>query len=416
MKSLRTGLRRASALAADAAASAAVILEHSDDAETAARTCAREGGRTQNVPHIHNFHDTVRAPLLSSPASSSNHQGVQAQEQVEEEEDDCVWVERQPIPWQTTGVVDEIRWRSLFDATGALKDFDRMRESVYYGGCTGTVRREAWKWLLGCYPLTSTRKQRQSLLEGKRQEYACYKLQWSSITPQQALHFAKFRDRRQRIDKDVVRTDRDLDMFAHESSVGLERMRSILLTYSFYNFDLSYCQGMSDLLAPLLLVMDDEVEAFWCFQKLMERMEGNFHKDLNGMHTSLLDLQQMCGELEPELLRYLESKDCSNFYFCFRWLLIMYKREFVPDDTARLWEALWASKDKKLHLYLAIALLRQHMTQMMEEDMEFDGVLKLINGLALKINCLDTLKEAHTLSQQHASPLQHVAHQPPSTN
>ena len=32
-------------------------------------------------------------------------------------------------------------------------------------------------------------------------------------------------------------------------------------------------QGMSDLAAPILYVMRDEVEAFWCFAGLMDRME-----------------------------------------------------------------------------------------------------------------------------------------------
>lgn len=29
---------------------------------------------------------------------------------------------------------------------------------------------------------------------------------------------------------------------------------------------------MSDLLAPVLVVMDDEADAFWCFVEVMERM------------------------------------------------------------------------------------------------------------------------------------------------
>lgn len=33
-----------------------------------------------------------------------------------------------------------------------------------------------------------------------------------------------------------------------------------------------YVQGMSDLLSPVLVVMENEVDAFWCFAGLMERV------------------------------------------------------------------------------------------------------------------------------------------------
>ena len=36
-----------------------------------------------------------------------------------------------------------------------------------------------------------------------------------------------------------------------------------------------YVQGMSDLLSPILVVMENEVDAFWCFAGLMERMVSN---------------------------------------------------------------------------------------------------------------------------------------------
>ena len=36
---------------------------------------------------------------------------------------------------------------------------------------------------------------------------------------------------------------------------------------------LLHAQGMSDLAAPLLCVMRDEAEAFWCFACLMEKLE-----------------------------------------------------------------------------------------------------------------------------------------------
>lgn len=52
-------------------------------------------------------------------------------------------------------------------------------------------------------------------------------------------------------------------------------------------------QGMSDLLSPILYVIGDESEAFWCFASLMERMAPNFHRDQNGMHSQLLALSKV---------------------------------------------------------------------------------------------------------------------------
>jgi hypothetical protein len=52
-------------------------------------------------------------------------------------------------------------------------------------------------------------------------------------------------------------------------------------------------QGMSDLLSPILYIMDNEVDAFWCFAALMERMASNFHRDQNGMHSQLLSLRKV---------------------------------------------------------------------------------------------------------------------------
>lgn len=46
--------------------------------------------------------------------------------------------------------------------------------------------------------------------------------------------------------------------------------RTILLNYATYNSEVGYNQGMSDLLAPVLAIVQDEVDAFWCFVGLME--------------------------------------------------------------------------------------------------------------------------------------------------
>ncbi len=89
-----------------------------------------------------------------------------------------------------------------------------------------------------------------------------------------------------------------------------------------------YCQGMSDLLAPILLAMDgNEVDAFWCFAGLMgdEGMtagggggvESHFFKDQSGMHASLRRLHDVVKDLDYPLFVDIERKGGSNFFFCF---------------------------------------------------------------------------------------------------
>lgn len=62
------------------------------------------------------------------------------------------------------------------------------------------------------------------------------------LSTSQAKKFAKFRERKSRVDKDVVRTDRTLPFYEGDENPNVEKLRDILITYSFYNFDLGYCQ------------------------------------------------------------------------------------------------------------------------------------------------------------------------------
>jgi len=47
------------------------------------------------------------------------------------------------------------------------------------------------------------------------------------------------------------------------------------MSYMMYNFDLGYVQGMSDLLSPILMLMNNEPDAFWCFAGFMEKVVSN---------------------------------------------------------------------------------------------------------------------------------------------
>jgi len=56
------------------------------------------------------------------------------------------------------------------------------------------------------------------------------------------------------------------------------------------------------------------------------------------MKRQLSTLQQLIAVMDPELHAHLEKTGSLNLFFCFRWILISFKREFAFDQVIRLWE------------------------------------------------------------------------------
>lgn len=110
----------------------------------------------------------------------------------------------------------------------------------------------------------------------KKDEYYNMKLQWKRMTKVQEANFSDYRERKSLIEKDVNRTDRTLEFYAGDNNANLQVLNDILMTYIMYNFDLGYVQGMSDLLSPILQLLEDEVDSFWCFVGFMNKIVSKF--------------------------------------------------------------------------------------------------------------------------------------------
>jgi len=186
------------------------------------------------------------------------------------------------------------------------------------------------------------------------------------------------------------------------SNAHVDRMGSILLTYNFFEKKLGhegYVQGMSDLCAPIYVAMHgDEEMTFWCFVAVMERMSQNFLRDQSGMKKQLSSLQLLLGVMDPQLHRHLENSDGLNLFFCFRWILIAFKREFPFEDVLRLWDVLWTDYlSNDFVLFVALAVLESHRDVIMRYLVEFDEILKYCNELSMTIELDSTLAQAEVL-------------------
>ncbi|XP_028761803.1 GTPase-activating protein GYP7 [Neltuma alba] len=289
------------------------------------------------------------------------------------------------------------KWHSAFDTEGHL-DISKTLSRIYRGGIHPSIRGEVWEFLLGCYDPKSTFDEREQIRQRRRIQYAkwkedCRKLfplvgsgkfitapiitedgqpiqdplvlletnpDKGVIVPAQngindsstgnAHNLEKVMDKRiiqwmltlHQIGLDVVRTDRTLVFY--EKQENLSKLWDILAVYAWIDLDVGYCQGMSDLCSPMVILLNDEADAFWCFERLMRRLRGNFRCTNNsvGVEAQLSNLASVTQVIDPKLHQHIEALGGGDYLFAFRMLMVLFRREFSFCDSLYLWEMMWA--------------------------------------------------------------------------
>ena len=90
------------------------------------------------------------------------------------------------VDFQRQGCMAQALNGRLHACAGRIVNERALRQRVFCSGVEPDVRREAWKFLLGFYPMDSTATERAALLRAQQRQYGQLKAQWTSITPQQA--------------------------------------------------------------------------------------------------------------------------------------------------------------------------------------------------------------------------------------
>ncbi|XP_047334434.1 rab GTPase-activating protein 22-like isoform X2 [Impatiens glandulifera] len=286
------------------------------------------------------------------------------------------------------------KWQSAFNSEGYL-DMSRTLSRIQRGGIHPSIRGEVWEFLLGCFDPRSTFDERDQIRERRRAKYALLKeecrkmfplvgsgkfvtapiltedgepvkdpivLQQTNLhkgpgdssqengRPSLGLTMVKENDKRiiewkltlHQIGLDVFRTDRTLVFY--EKQMNLAKLWDILAVYSWFDGDVGYCQGMSDLCSPMIMLLQDEADAFWCFERLMRRLRGNFRctESSVGVEVQLSNLASITQVIDPKLHQHLETLGGGNYLFAFRMLMVLFRREFSFGDSLYLWEMMWA--------------------------------------------------------------------------
>ncbi|XP_039363253.1 small G protein signaling modulator 2 isoform X4 [Mauremys reevesii] len=200
-----------------------------------------------------------------------------------------------------------------------------------------------------------------------------------------------------RIDKDVQRCDRNYWYF---TAANLEKLRNIMCSYVWEHLEVGYVQGMCDLLAPLMVILDNDQLAYSCFSHLMKRMSQNFPNG-GAMDTHFANMRSLIQILDSELFELMhQNGDYTHFYFCYRWFLLDFKRELLYEDVFTVWEVIWAAKhisSEHFVLFIALALVELYREIIRDNNMDFTDIIKFFNEMSEHHNAQEILMIARGL-------------------
>lgn len=237
--------------------------------------------------------------------------------------------------------------------------------------------------------------------------------EWASYSPSQA---AVCREKAIESAKAVCLKD-----YEHLESHRIHhasRLVAILEAYAIYDPEIGYCQGMSDLLAPLLAVLEEDDEAFWCFAGFMRKARHNFRLDEVGIRRQLNMVSRIIKHKDFHLYRHLEMLQAEDCFFVYRMVVVMFRRELAFEQTLSLWEVMWADQaahragiaksswgklrlgappTDDLLLYAIAASVLQKRKLIIESYSSMDEIIRECNSMAGQLDIWKLLDDANDL-------------------
>ena len=190
----------------------------------------------------------------------------------------------------------------------------------------------------------------------------------------------------------------------------------ILIIYSIFSPDISYVQGMNEILAPIYYtfsfdkqygveenIENIEADVFWTFDSLMSKIKDSFnrekdHEDI-GVSGKVERLKKMLYLVDIQLYEHFEKYNVEYYTFAYRWFILFFSQEFLMIDILRLWDYLFAHDDKYLNCYfVSLAVLELKKDDLLVSDLS--GILSNLKSLK-NLNIEDIISFAKNIKIQY---------------
>ncbi|KAF7649994.1 hypothetical protein LDENG_00133070 [Lucifuga dentata] len=242
------------------------------------------------------------------------------------------------------------KWLKMVKKWDKYKNSDRMVKRVYKG-VPLQLRGHVWTLMLD---VEKTKKEN----EGKYEEM---KEQAKLVSPEL-----------RQIDLDVNRTFRNHVMFTHRFGVKQQSLFRVLSAYSVYNTEVSYCQGMSQVAALLLMYMNEE-DAFWALTQLLTNqkhaMHGFFIPGFPKLQRFQMHHDQIISKLLPKLKKHLDREQMSAGIYSTKWFMQCFIDRSPFTLTLRLWD-IFILEGERLLTAMSYTILKIHKKRLLKMSLE----------------------------------------------
>ncbi|XP_021180513.2 USP6 N-terminal-like protein isoform X1 [Fundulus heteroclitus] len=242
------------------------------------------------------------------------------------------------------------KWLKMVNKWDKYKNSDKMVKRVYKG-IPLQLRGRAWTLMLDV-----ERTKREN--EGK----------YDTMKEQARLCSAEIKQ----IDLDINRTFRNHIMFMDRFGVKQQSLFHVLSAYSVYNTEVSYCQGMSQIAALLLMYMNEE-DAFWALSQLLTSkrhgMHGFFVPGFPKLHRFQAHHDQILSKLLPKLKKHMDREQMSAGIYSTKWFMQCFIDRTPFTLTLRLWD-IFILEGERLLTAMSYSVLKIHKKRLLKMPLE----------------------------------------------
>ncbi|CDO93939.1 unnamed protein product [Kluyveromyces dobzhanskii CBS 2104] len=177
------------------------------------------------------------------------------------------------------------------------------------------------------------------------------------------------------IEKDLNRSLPDYA--AYQEPEGIDKLRNVLVAYSWKNPDVGYCQAMNIVVAVLLIFMSEE-QAFWSLCNLCDLYVPGYYSKT--MYGTLLDQRVFESFVEskmPVMWNHIVKYDIQLSVVSLPWFLSLFFIAMPLPFAFRIMDIFFVSGPKTL-FQVALAVLKVNADDLLEVDDDgmFIAILK----------------------------------------